>query len=178
MPHINRPKNIDPLTRIIFLDMDGVMNNYRYFRTAKHKSEKDPICPDAVKELNWIVDTTDAKIVISSTWRMFYNYDAMQNLLDNKGFKGEVIGETPDVYSSHKYNAPRGAEINDWITANIDDSEIHEYRRYVIIDDDSDMLLWQVPHFIHTDFSGGGLTHDIAYRTIRTLLGLENIPEF
>lgn len=168
---MNNP--IDPTTRIIFLDMDGVMNHGEYFRAVK---ESDPIDPECVKNLNTIIEATDAKVVISSTWRMFYNIEAMQALLDRKGFKGEVIGETPDVYSSHKYNAPRGCEIADWIKEHVErDSFDLTYRRFIILDDDSDMLLLQAEHFIHTDFMGGGLTVNAAYRAKRMLLGLENI---
>ena len=37
---------------------------------------------------------------------------------------------------------------------------------YVIIDDDSDMLLWQANHFFQTD-SYSGLTPNICYRIKR-----------
>jgi len=171
---------IDHNTRIIFLDMDGVMNHEGYFRIANDKNERDPIDPVCVEYLNGIIEDTGAKVVISSTWRRWYKVEAMQNQLDHKGFKGEIIGKTPDVYSSHKYNAPRGCEIDDWIKKHIyqpADSDLlgFTYRRFIIIDDDSDMLLSQAEHYIRTDFSGGGLTRNVAYRAKRTLLGLENL---
>ena len=169
-------KSVTPETRIIFLDMDGVMNNSEYFRNAKWKGETDRIDPLAVDQLNRIVEKTHAKIVISSSWRHFYSYEEIHKLLKKKGFIGETIGETPDVYTKYKYNAPRGCEINDWINHCIDDNKVCTYRRYVILDDDSDMLLKQQEHLILTDFFSG-LTHNIAYRTIRKLQGLENIPK-
>mgnify|MGYP005857029319 CR=1 FL=1 len=169
--------NIDPTTRIIFLDIDGVMNHAIYFKRRKEgKFERDPIDPECVQYLNRIIAATGAKVVISSTWRMHYDIEYMQTILDQKGFEGEVIGETPDVYSSHKYNAPRGCEIKDWIKKHVErDNYDLTYRRFIILDDDSDMLLSQAEHFIRTDFMGAGLTENLAYRAKRTLLGLENI---
>ena len=166
---------IDAKTRIIFLDIDGVLNHHGYFRTAKDKNERDPIDPENVKALNKIIENTGAKVVISSTWRMFYDHKAIQRLLDAKGFEGEVIGETPDIYTEYKFNAPRGCEIDLWIKNNMESP--YSYRRYVIIDDDSDMLLQHKDHLILTDFTGGGLTENAAYRATRMLQGLENIDD-
>jgi hypothetical protein len=59
------------------------------------------------------------------------------------------------------------AEINNWINKNIP----HKVRdsgafRYAILDDDSDMLLWQQDHFFQTSFEDGGLAEEIAAAVI------------
>lgn len=166
---------IDPNTRIVFLDMDGVMNHAGYYRIAKSNTEHDPIDPENVENLNNIIRNTGAKVVISSSWRMFYDYQTIEKLLKDKGFQGEVIGETPDI---SKYSAPRGCEIQEWIYKHVECGNKLTYNRYIILDDDSDMLLRQARHFIQTDFSGGGLTENLAYKAIRCLNSFENIKDW
>jgi hypothetical protein len=77
-------------TKIIFLDMDGVMNShqsmylyrrffgvkdswfekYRPGSTDAYRSYEDEICPIALSNLSYILEEfPDARLVISSTWR-------------------------------------------------------------------------------------------------------------
>lgn len=177
MSFIQAQHMIDPNTRMIFLDIDGVLNHSGYFKTALAMQELDPIDPECIKNLNAIVEQTGANIVISSSWRMMADIETITNLLKDKGFIGRVIGGTPDIYKTHSFNAPRGCEIKKWIDDNIDDKGLISYKKYIIIDDDSDMLLEQAEHFIHTTFDSG-LTQSLAYRATLKLLSLENIPDF
>jgi len=61
--------------RIIFLDIDGVLNNPgTYAPTAPWRGELDriirvPIAPECMQRLNTLTDATGAKVVISSSWR-------------------------------------------------------------------------------------------------------------
>jgi len=160
---------ISPNTRIIFLDMDGVMNH------IGHMKGPDPIDPECIKRLNEIVEATDAKVVISSTWRKYTSFNTLAGRMTKMGFVGEILDYTPCIEREFGYNAPRGCEIQLWIKRNIADGDC-TYRRYIILDDDSDMLLEQRENFILTDATGGGLTINMAHRAKRTLLGLENIP--
>ncbi len=41
--------------------------------------------------------------------------------------------------------------------------------RYAILDDESDMLLWQKDHFFQTSFENGGLTEEIAKKVTEHL---------
>lgn len=161
---------IDPKTRIIFLDMDGVMNHTGFMKGP------DPIDPKCLERLNEIVEATDAKVVITSTWRKYTHINEIIEHMENLGFRGEIISYTPRIDKEYGYNAPRGCEIQLWIKRNIADGDC-TYRRYIILDDDSDMLLEQRENFILTDATGGGLTIHIAHVATRTLLGLENIPD-
>ena len=94
----------------------------------------------AVKRLNRITDATKAKIVVSSTWRSDSN---LQEVFTLVGIKEPIYDVTPYMRSRH-----RGSEIQEWL-----DKQTEPYR-YVILDDDSDMLDCQLPYFIQTDWWG------------------------
>jgi hypothetical protein len=120
--------------RIIFLDLDGVMNNEGSFKGAK----MDPIDPHAIKLLNELVRDTDSCIVISSAWRIGNPLHLIQVMMAGVGFEfpERIIGATMDI--SDKTNGGiwvtknRGQEIALWLNQVDVDS-------FVILDDDADM---------------------------------------
>jgi thiol-disulfide isomerase/thioredoxin len=65
------------MIKVIFLDIDGVLNSHEYWVSERYKTyngniETHPnyeISPDLVDTLNKIIEATKAKIVVSSTWR-------------------------------------------------------------------------------------------------------------
>jgi hypothetical protein len=155
---------------IIFLDIDGVLNNEigMLNKTPEqyHKEQDEigyPLCmvdPRCISLLNDLIEETESKIVMSSTWRKGKSIKEIQELCDLWGIKGEVVGKTPSLL---KYGTVRGNEINSWI----EDNE-KRVTNYIILDDDSDMLLCQRNHFFHCDgFSG--LTPNIIYKAKRFL---------
>lgn len=111
--------------------------------------------------MNKLIDETDAKIVISSTWRSS-GIDFMKKVWELEEMHGEIIGITPNFRGDVKgYTIPRGCEIDKWLEDN-DFSHINwdkDYQlnymnksgidNYIIIDDDADMLYGQRNHFIH-----------------------------
>jgi len=132
--------------KIIFLDIDGVLNSDMYYRsvdrTIKDWSRFDPRVVDMIIEL---VEEFSAKLVISSTWR----FGALRQL-NNELTKSELKKylhkdwKTPQVHPSH-----RGTEIKMWL------DEHPETKNYLIIDDDSNMLEEQVRYFVRTDLKYG-----------------------
>ncbi len=65
--------------KIIFLDVDGVLNCHNTFKKQHEKYIKTGIWEieielSKVKLLKQIVDNTNAKIVLSSTWRLSWLY--------------------------------------------------------------------------------------------------------
>jgi hypothetical protein len=122
--------------KIIFLDIDGVLNVISQgrdrFGAIFHQH--------FVNNLKHIIDNTDAKIVISSTWRMS-GLEIMQEMWKERNLPGEVIGITP-TNMSWLHN--RGAEIKDWLDKH------RNVNNYVIIDDDDDMLPSQTNNFVRT----------------------------
>lgn len=160
------------INKIICLDIDGVLNPVHYHQALYKlwKSSFEEIksqdmfgqlflqhnC-DALKH---IVDSTGAKIVISSTWRMS-GLSEMQGMWKHRGLAGEVIDVTPteqDVVKSGKaefYDSVcRGTEIALWM-------EVNNFKgNYVIIDDTEDMLKHQEPFFVVTNGYCGLLMKD------------------
>lgn len=99
--------------KLIFLDIDGVMNtcHYNLFQHDKGLEGLENLCPIAMLTLNKIIELTGAKVVISSTWRLSKTIEELQDILDNDGFLGEVVGKTPNIGFSK-----RGKEIYHHIT--------------------------------------------------------------
>ena len=149
--------------KIIFLDIDGVLNFQGMQDSVIVKNGK--LSKSCVKNMNELTDNTGAKIVISSTWRKdsFPASDALKE----GGVTGEIIGSTP-IYNQR--NVFRGNEIYGWMQDNQDLIECYpaSFNSYVILDDDSDMLLWQANNFINTD-AWSGLTESAAYKAKRVL---------
>lgn len=132
--------------KIIFLDIDGVLNHQNM--TDKVMTPSGPVSASAVKQLNALTDATDAKIVVSSTWR--FDGIPVFDSLKKAGVTGELIGMTGEGCKC----CFRGNEILEWIRQNVKTLGVdsyHDFKNYVILDDDSDMLLWQAENYIHVD---------------------------
>jgi hypothetical protein len=153
--------------KIIFLDFDGVLNNQLWYESTKGMfCERDDLDPKNIEQLNMLIKETDAKVVVTSTWRLGRSIAELQSILDGNGFKGEVVGTTLDLrYKEHGACIVRGNEIYCWIQEHEDliGQKSHEYKNYVILDDDSDMLYWQRDNFIHVD-PYCGLTSYIVFK--------------
>lgn len=160
--------------KIIFLDIDGVLNSeeWQSSKECQTASELDKdnryFSPYCVENLNRITNLTDAKIVVSSTWRKSRSLSDLKMLFEKVGIDGEVIGKT-DVLRFNNWNRSvfRGMEIFKWLEDNkgILTQKIHIYRSYVILDDDSDMLYWQRFNYYNID-PRCGLTTSKAYQII------------
>ena len=158
--------------KIIFLDIDGVLNSEKWYIERFDKNlypnlENYPLCefdPLAIEQLNLLTDKTNAKIVISSTWRMGRTIDELKKLFEEVGIKGEIIGITPHLTFNDGYGVERGNEINILIDLNcirwwdkiFDEKEKNiTLESYVILDDDPDMLLEQKDNFVRTSWRDG-----------------------
>ncbi len=132
--------------KIIFLDIDGVLNSEMYYRsvdrTMKDWSRFDPRVVDMITEL---VEKFSAKIVISSTWR-FGAIKQLDNELTKSGLKKYLHKDwkTPQVHPSH-----RGSEIKMWL------DERPEIKNYIILDDDINILDEQTSHLVQTNIEFG-----------------------
>jgi len=151
--------------KIIFLDIDGVLNVINQGRDEfGHKFN-----PKFVANLKTIIDQTDAKIVISSTWRNA-GLAKMQLMWEVRDLPGDVIDITPNFRHT---NSPRGEEIAEWLRLN-------QVDQYVILDDDTDMLPEQLNNFVCCSggkrlsrhifsLEGYGLTKERADQAIKIL---------
>ncbi len=136
------------MDKIIFLDIDGVVNTLMIstepFNTRRGNISRDgfyfDLCDSsdgrvsnqqAVIWLNKLCKDTGAKIVISSTWRRFEKEYTTEQCLRNSGLlpEIEIIGATPYI------GGERGDEIQDWLEEHYPEGNVD----FVILDDDSDM---------------------------------------
>ncbi len=129
--------------KVIFLDFDGVIT------TLESRWNIDS---EKCKLVKRICDETGAKIVISSSWRKSnLEYTMKQFSKESFLLYDYVIDVTKrlSISGSASITIPRGVEILEYI-------ESHDsITNYVILDDDTDMLLWQRNHFVHTSTHEG-----------------------
>lgn len=145
------------MSKILFLDFDGVLNSTEWFQKTrgnggirpvyptKAAHEASMIDPDAVANLNRIIETTGCQVVISSTWRRGRTMGELLRLLVSRGLDKKhwdnFIGMTPvldsQVGNEGLWRSPeRGHEIQAWLDKH---PEFAPYGRIVIVDDDGDM---------------------------------------
>ena len=139
--------------KIIFLDFDGVITTYQS-RWAVDISK--------VSLLMKIVEKTNSKIVVTSSWKQgYYEVDNFKkSLFDEKIDKCsplcydciekdfELFKKFLDsIYGMTDNNGSwRGDEVERWL-----EEHEEEIESYVILDDDSDFREEQLFHFVQTD---------------------------
>jgi hypothetical protein len=174
--------------RVLFLDMDGVVNSARYFevlskrgyRKAKGKAKAEArltqatfvsmIDPATIPLLNDIVARGNADVVISSSWRVPWSFTDIAEMLRQRGFVGSVIGATPygvELPSDVEY--ARGHEIAAWL------AEHEGVESFAILDDNSDMA-HLLPRLVQTTW-GLGLLPEHVEPAVRLLITAGSIPE-
>lgn len=157
------------MEKIIFLDIDGVLATPEYLKDGQWA-----LNPEKQKLLGEILAKTDAKIVLSSSWR-YSTLEKTKEHMESEGFlfNDKLIGITIRAYQYLKretrihLSIPRGVEIKQWIDTHIHSDNGRNWERkklgkdftYVILDDDYDMLLEHKDNFIRTN-SEIGLTDD------------------
>lgn len=177
--------------KLIFLDIDGVLNSGRSFiaRSWKLKAEprvlndddgeeafwkwhtKTTIDPISVELLNKVLRDFDAKIVLSSTHRKHVRCEdraeklvRLQSYLTEFGVEGDrLIGWTPYL------GTIRGVEISDWLNSFEHKDDV---THYIILDDSSDFLPFQMEFHVHCK-GGHGITEE-NYREMTRLFGRED----
>src|SRR5579875_1845282 len=117
-------------SRIVFLDIDGVLNSFGDMHTGLWIQAMDHTNwkPECIQQLNRLCRETKSKIVISSSWRTIipdiktWNEEFLACGVEHI----EVIGKT-----DRSHNGFRGREINDYL-------KLNPCLHYVILDDESD----------------------------------------
>lgn len=151
--------------KVIFLDVDGVLNSEAWFKKMAESGEKyrvgKDIDPDACKRFRKLVKDTGAKVVLSSSWRgSKENEDIIE-----KALRLKLLDRTPRMwrppFTSWEYRE-RGREVLAWL------QDHAAVSKYAIIDDDPDFFDWQ-PLF-RTEWKHG-LTDEIAERVRAHLWG-------
>jgi hypothetical protein len=164
------------MRKVIFLDIDGVLNTKWWYTQMNRNTPKDKygyaFDPNAVSNLKKILDQTGADIVISSSWKSF-GYSELEEMWEERGLPGKLIGITPNSVSDEMLlNADldnmelfsiRGMEIKEWLSKNG-----KRISHYAIIDDMDNMLPEQQSHFVKTD-PEIGITKENANQVIAIL---------
>lgn len=152
--------------KVIFLDFDGVLITLNSWRNA-HSGEVARVAdPGCVEALNRIITETDARIVVSSSWRGKF-VAPMREHLSNWGVKAKVIGVTPRLERQVGLLVAaktRGDEIQAWLDS------ARDIDSFVIIDDESDMA--HLAHRLVQTTYESGLTTEHTERAIKMLTEL------
>lgn len=137
--------------KVVFLDIDGVVN-------CKHTAQRHRgyigIDPEMAFRVGKIFLYTDAKMVLSSTWRLWD-----ESRLEVQRQVGEIFDVTADLNTNW-----RGKEIRKWL------NEHPEVTKYAILDDNADFYPEQVPNFFRTSWDEG-ITDEIMQKVIDHLNG-------
>ena len=81
--------------KVIFLDIDGVLNSEQTIvQEMKNTGKFSRFSKSLVDEFNRIIFETDAKIVLSSSWRIGMSISNIKDFLIKNNVEGEVIGKT------------------------------------------------------------------------------------
>lgn len=139
--------------KIIFLDVDGVLNSEQDLFSWTIESDKYLIL------LACIVRRTNAKIVISSSWRNCGLLDTLKKRLND--FSMSIYDKTKDI-------GERGLEIKDWLDSHSD------VESFVILDDeDFDIQDYFPDNFVQTSMKIG-LQKEDAEKCIAILLNIKS----
>lgn len=155
------------MLKIIFLDIDGVLNSTQYDRMRTN--EQGNIDETRLTLLKQLVDETKAQIVLSSSWRKHWEKETA--LCDKVG------QELNEVFAKHglciydktpvSVNNDRAEEIRMWL------NEYNSPEHFVILDDIA--FGWGIDlqdHLVKTNSRiGRGLELKHIVRTIELLTG-------
>ena len=154
--------------KIIFLDVDGVLNSTNSLMTDT-SLEKLPI-----RNLKILVDSVGAKIVLTSTWRLCFN--PLRELMDELAAAGlSIYSMTPEgasiswlktkgfaptnrfIDTTNNITTDRGAEILRWL------NEHKDVDSFVILDDEIFDIKSYFPfNYVKVNFANGLTFEDIA----------------
>lgn len=159
--------------RVIFLDVDGVLNSEDDLKIYREKNGitgcilYDNVEERPLKLLKQIVDVTGAVIVLSSSWRLGYGktesifggrlYEKVSAALKANGM--EIYDITP-----YMPGAQRGDEIKQWL------SKRQDVESFVILDDDSDMGEYVDTKLIQTTYKYGLLPEHVEVAIKKLLI--------
>ena len=147
--------------KLLFLDMDGVVNKANDNCDPKRYPYKDKWCwrqlgceltyvdPKLAETVSKLIFDYDLKIVSSSSWRLYYSMEQFKELLKARFLPGDnLIGYTPDLGYMME---PRREEIKCFLTEFQDPVE-----KYVILDDTEGAdYTTKKGKFFRTDFRTG-----------------------
>jgi len=139
---------------VLFLDIDGVLNNYWMERDLGHCFRYDSTNVDALNNL--LRRHGSLCIVISSTWRLYFSLENFPHLLSVGGVDYDlirIIGMTPTGKIAPQF---RGDEILSWLK-----HTNYPVRQFVVVDDLPISNPGLLPNFVKTDPEVGLTLKDV-----------------
>lgn len=132
--------------KIVFLDVDGVINSINHTRYCKEvlgfkeiSGINYPFDDEALMNLKYLVDICDAKIIISSYWKLFdISLNVLMEKLKEYELDDKVIGITPNLDKN------KVEEIMNMISNN-------NYDNYIVLDAEN----LDIPFLIKTNRYNG-----------------------
>ena len=114
--------------RIVFLDFDGVLNSEQ---STQQLGTRYRFARSSVETLNGVLRQSEARIVITSSWRENWSLRENAEFLERDGvLPSRVVGKTPTL------GQERGLEIEAWLRA-----VPYTVASFVILDDRDDMAM-------------------------------------
>lgn len=155
-------------TKAIFLDIDGVLNhqNSPFLNLSEHGISGLGVDDDKLHRLSTIISATNAIVVLSSSWKVYFDND-----LNSKHIDGKYLLKRLEEYNICLYDKTndtggnRGEGIRTWLN-------LHPYiTKWIVLDDEifDDFAQHNITsHLIQTDFynDNGGLTDSLAMQSI------------
>jgi len=163
-------------TRVIFLDIDGVLNSVASREAVGTPQQRPTLClsndvagvdDQMLGYLQTIVQKTNAVVVLSSTWRL--EPEKMEELADVLATRGiDLIGTTPDL--SPSCGGDRVDEIREWLKEASCSDEIW-VAEWIAIDDLNltGMNKKMKPEYFVRTSDAVGLTAELAEEAIKKL---------
>lgn len=164
------------MRKVLFLDIDGVLNTKHWDRNASIDQYGYVFDPIAVTNLGKIVEESCADIVISSSWKGM-GFAKLCEMWKNRKLPGKIVGITPDImdesvvnieFDNNELMCSRGCEIKAWLI-----QQRGDVTNYAILDDVDDVLPEQQSHFVWID-PDTGITKDNSVQAIMILKRVEH----
>lgn len=149
--------------KVIFLDFDGVLNSAEY-RNSVSDYYNNFIDESRMPFLQQIVEETGAVIVLTTTWRMYWDECDVGVSEDTQKTNNIFAKFGLKIYSkTDTFDKKRNFEISLWLCKN-------EVENYVILDDiDFHWSEENRKHFVKTDDDNRGIDEQTTNLAIRIL---------
>lgn len=139
--------------RLIFLDIDGVLVSGKHMDHLATIGESawKKFDPECVSVFNELIERTNAKVVITSTWR--YHYETLDELaheLRARGVNAEIVAMTKRLYGPSAFSKDREDEILEFLYSN---TPVFGVQWLAL--DDAPFKKIKRDHTVQTDFNVG-----------------------